>query len=57
MMCRLDDQKPGNMYDYPGDDDAERRKHLKMLKAGSARVPGTSIVSTYLKFRITLGGR
>ena len=32
MMRRLDDGKPGNMYEYLGDDEAERQKNLKMLK-------------------------
>ncbi|WP_419174725.1 cytochrome C [Desulfosediminicola sp.] len=32
MIRRLDDQKPGNMCEYLGDDDAERLKNLKMLR-------------------------
>jgi hypothetical protein len=32
MMRRLDDAKPGNMYEYLGDSDAERAENLTVIK-------------------------
>lgn len=32
MMRRLDDAKPGNMYEYLGDDGEERAKNLAVIK-------------------------
>lgn len=32
LMRRLDDQKPGNMYQHLGDTDAERKKNLALFK-------------------------
>ncbi|MBE0597076.1 MAG: cytochrome c [Desulfuromonadales bacterium] len=33
LMRRLDAGKPGNMYQYLGDDEAERQKNLALFKA------------------------
>jgi len=33
LMRRLDDAKPGNMYQYLGDDDAQRKANLALFKA------------------------
>ncbi len=33
LMRRLDDAKPGNMYQHLGDSDAERQKNLALFKA------------------------
>lgn len=33
LMRRLDDAKPGNMYQHLGDDDGERQKNLALFKA------------------------
>jgi hypothetical protein len=33
LMRRLDDQKPGNMYEYLGDNNEERQKNLKLFKS------------------------